>query len=397
MAKRKVKRLKKISASSSGRASAETKEKSTSVKLSPKDKKTMSSLVGLANGVAKTAKVGRVPNVDIPSRSLSNVKFNKSQKIVEMGSGKNRRELFNLSQAKSFMQTILVGSGCKKLIEQGKTTSIRGLYYLLKHTIAGTKEHTFDDQGDCDPIIEDVEVTLDSLREELHLYASTRGNMMGDLTLIDNGVELNCSRVGRNGYSIPSIVEPDIVKFVKHNAKFILHVEKDTVFSRFVEDEFWKKHKCILTHGSGQPPRGVRRLLNRMHKEFKLPIYCLLDNDPWGYYIYSVIKQGSINLAYESQRMAIPNARFMGLRSKDFERCGLSDSVKIKLSDTDKKRAKQIANYPWFENKKPWQKEIDIMLQNDFKLEVEALISLDISYVTEQYVPSRLQDRDFLD
>jgi DNA topoisomerase-6 subunit A len=134
-----------------------------------------------------------------------------------------------------------------------------------------------------------------------------------------------------------------------------------------------------------------------MHKEFKLPIYCLLDNDPWGYYIYSVIKQGSINLAYESQRMAIPNARFMGLRSKDFERCGLSDSVKIKLSDTDKKRAKQIANYPWFENKKPWQKEIDIMLQNDFKLEVEALISLDISYVTEQYVPSRLQDRDFLD
>ena len=33
-----------------------------------------------------------------------------------------------------------------------------------------------------------------------------------------------------------------------------------------------------------------------------------LDNDPWGYYIYSVIKQGSINLAFESQRMAIPDA-----------------------------------------------------------------------------------------
>ena len=46
----------------------------------------------------------------------------------------------------------------------------------------------------------------------------------------------------------------------------------------------------------------------------KLPIYCLLDNDPWGYYIYSVIKQGSINLAYESARMAIPDAQFLGLR-----------------------------------------------------------------------------------
>ncbi len=220
---------------------------------------------------------------------------------------------------------------------------------------------------------------------------------MGDLTLNDNGTELNCSRVGRNGYSIPSIVEPNVLSFVDNKCKFVLHVEKDTVFTRFVEDEFWKTHNCLLTHGSGQPPRGVRRMLNRLHHELKLPVYCLLDNDPWGYYIYSVIKQGSINLAYESQRMAIPNARFMGLRSKDFDRCDLSPSVTIKLSDTDKKRAKQIAKYPWFEKKKAWQKEIDTMLTNGFKLEVESLISKDISYVTEEYVPSRLQDRDFLD
>ena len=69
------------------------------------------------------------------------------------------------------MQTMLVASGCQQLIEQGKTTSIRGLYYLLKHTIEGTKEETFDDQAECDPVIEDVEVLLNSLREELHLYA----------------------------------------------------------------------------------------------------------------------------------------------------------------------------------------------------------------------------------
>jgi DNA topoisomerase-6 subunit A len=123
----------------------------------------------------------------------------------------------------------------------------------------------------------------------------------------------------------------------------------------------------------------------------------LLDNDPWGYYIYSVIKQGSINLAFESRRMAIPDAKYVGLRSKDFERCNLSNSVKIRLNDTDKKRAKQIASYPWFEHKKEWQKEIKQMLDNDFKLEVESLISKDISYVTEVYVPQRLQDKDFLD
>ena len=37
------------------------------------------------------------------------------------------------------------------------------------------------------------------------------------------------------------------------------------------------------------------------------------------------------------------------------------------------------------------------MLENGFKLEVESLISKDISYVTEEYVPERLKKADFLD
>ena len=198
---------------------------------------------------------------------------------------------------------------------------------------------------------------------------------------------------------IPSIVEPEVIQLdrKKCDAKFILHVEKGTVWQRFNEDRFWEKHNCILTHGAGQPPRGVRRLLFRMHNELRLPVYCVLDNDPWGYYIYSVLKQGSINLAFESQRMAIPEAKYLGLRSIDFDRCELSDSVKIALNDNDKKRAKQIAKYPWFEKKRPWQSEIQRMLKNDFKLEVESLISKDISYVTEVYVPERLEAQDWLD
>jgi DNA topoisomerase-6 subunit A len=95
--------------------------------------------------------------------------------------------------------------------------------------------------------------------------------------------------------------------------------------------------------------------------------------------------------------MAIPNARFLGLRSNDYERCDLSPSVQIKLNDQDIKRANQIKSYPWFEHKKAWQKEIDKLLQNGFKLEVEALISKDISYVTEEYVPQRLEEGEFLD
>jgi DNA topoisomerase-6 subunit A len=369
------------------------------VKLTPRDQKTASSLIGMADRVVSAANNHKDPYVEIPSRTLANVRYSARKKIIEMGNARNKRQLFDLSQAKAYMRTMLVASGCKKLIDQGKSTSLRGLFYMLKHTLEDCKENTFDDQSECDTIIEDVEVLLDSIREELHLYAENRGAMVGAITFTDKDDEINCARMGSGGYAIPSIVEPEVIKFdkAKCKAKFILHVEKGTVWQRFNEDRFWEKHNCILTHGSGQPPRGVRRMLHRLHNELGLPLYCVLDNDPWGYYIYSVIKQGSINLAFESQRMAIPEAKYLGLRSIDFERCELSDSVKIALNDTDRKRARQVAEYPWFAKKPKWQSEIRRMLANDFKLEVESLISKDISYVTEEYVPARLRDQDWLD
>jgi DNA topoisomerase-6 subunit A len=387
MAKKKVRR--KVSSATNG----EKKR----IALSPRDARTMDSIVGLADSVVQAAEKRRDPHVDIPARTLSNVRYSPRKRIIEMGKNTNRRQLFNLSQAKSYMQTMLVSSGCKRLIDEGKTTSIRGLFYMLKHTIEGTKEETFAGQEECDPVIEDVEVLLNSLREELHLYADKKGELVGPVLLRDSGDEIDCSRMGSGGYAIPSIVEPGIVDFVKCDADFVLHVEKAAVWQRFNEDKFWKKHNCLLTHGKGQPSRGVRRLLYRLNNELQLPIYCLLDNDPWGYYIYSVIKQGSINLAYESQRMAIPGAKYIGLRSIDYERCELTPSVKISLNENDRKRAKQIAKYPWFEGKTAWQKEIKKMLDNDFKLEVESLISKDISYVTEEYVPARLREQDWLD
>jgi DNA topoisomerase-6 subunit A len=379
------------------KSAAKSSSATATVKLTDKDKKTLGSLRGLAGEVTAFAERSKAPHLEVPSRSLSNVRFNESKKIIEMLKGTNRRELFNLSQAKAYMQTLLVGGGVKQLIDQGKTTSIRGMFYLLKHTIEGTSEETFDTQDECDPIIEDVEVLLDAMREELHLYAKNAGAMVGPITIVDSGDEIDCSRMGSGGYCPPSIVEADVVQFKKNNAEFVLFVEKDAVWRRFNEDKFWLHNNCILIHGGGQPPRGVRRLMHRFHTELKLPVYCLLDNDPWGYYIYSVVKQGSINLAYESRRMAIPGARYLGLRSNDFERCKLKPSATIKLNDQDIKRAHQIKSYPWFEHKKAWQKEIDLMIRNGFKMEVEALISKGISYATEEYVPQRLEEGEFLD
>ena len=365
--------------------------------LKQRDARTLAKIVSFADDVAKKALGGKEPKLEIPTRTKSNTIWNKKQGILQMGDGTADRELFNLNQAKQFMQTVLHASTVKDLIAAEKTSSLRGVFYKAKHTVAGTRENTFDTQDESDPILEDLEVSFGALREELHVFAENRGSMVGNITLIDKGDEINCRRMGSGGYALPSIVEPDVIQFGKCEAKFVLHVEKGTVWNRFNEDRFWEENNCILTHGAGQPPRGCRRLLQRLNQELKLPIICLLDCDPWGHYIYSVIKQGSISLAFESSRLAIPEAKFLGVRAKDYRECDLSEAVKIDLTENDIKRAKEIAAYPWFEGHKGWQREIESMLKNGFKMEVEAMITKDISYVTEEYVPQRLKAKDWLE
>jgi len=358
-------------------------------------KSTAGKIEKLAESVMRTVRGGKNPFVEIPVRSLANVRFDTKRRIVQLGGQKQKRYFFNVSMAKKFMQTFLVSDACKELVESGKTTSIRDLYYITKHTIGETRQNTFEEQDESDPIIEDLEVALDALREELHLFASRKGSMVGPITITDTGDTIDLRRMGSGGWAVPSIVEENVIGFRKHEAKYVLLIEKDAVWTRFNEDKFWKREKCIILQGGGQPPRGVRRLVQRLHQELKLPVYVLVDNDPWGFYIYSVMKQGSINLAYESMRMAVPDARFVGLSSFDKGKYKLPSNVAIKMDDGDVSRAKQMLAYPWFKDER-WQREIQEMVRSGEKYELEALSRRGISFITEEYLPRKLKEKDWL-
>jgi DNA topoisomerase-6 subunit A len=360
-----------------------------------RDAVTLSKIEKLARGLLGQVSKGVNPAVEIRTRTLSNIAFNNKKKIIELGDRTQSREFFNAAMARKFMQTLLVASGCKTLIDEGKTISIRQMFYMTKHTLEGSSENTFEDQNESDPIIEDLEVGIDALREELHLFANRRGLVVGKLSVNDAGDTIDLAHMGRGGWGIPSICEPDQLKFVKNSAEFILIVEKQAVWHRLNEDRFWEKHNCILMTSEGQAARGARRLLQRMSTELKLPIYVLVDNDPWGFYIYSVLKQGSINLAYESMRMAVPNVRFLGMSAFDYKKFTMPKAAEIKLTKEDIARAEQMKAYPWFRDKR-WQREIQGTIDNGFKMEVDSLLTKSISFITEQYLPKKLKDRDYL-
>jgi len=376
-------------------------EKKAVKKSVKKEKQTPKVIAGrindMAKGIVRDIKKETDPEFITQQRGRSNVEFDERKGVLRLGDKKTTRTFLNIGHAKKFMQTMLVSSKAHEYLKHNKTASIREIYYELKHTVPNTKENTFEGQTESDSCIVDLEHSVDTIREKLNLHANPKGTLYGDITLRDkvhHNDKFNCGKLGRGGWSIMSRLEPEEIEIVSVDAKYILVIETAAMYERLVEERFAQKNKCILVGTGGQAARGTRRLIHRLYSEKKLPVLCFTDGDPFGWYIYSVIKQGSMALAAHSDFMACPNAKYIGMTLDDVETYGLQN-VTEKMKDGDIKRAKEMLEYPWFQNKE-WQAQLKKALKEKIRIEQQALANKRLDFVATDYLPQKIKKKDFL-
>jgi len=303
----------------------------------------------------------------------------------------------NIAHARKFMQTTLIMNKAFDYLDHNKTASIREIYYELKHTIEGTKENTFEGQDESDPIIVDLEHAVDTIREKLNLHANPKGTLYGNITLLDrmhHNDKFNAAKLGRGGWSIMSRLEPEEIEIVDSDAEYLLVCETEAIYERLIEEGFPKDNKCILIGTGGQAARGTRRLIHRINAELDLPVYVFTDGDPYGWYIYSVIKQGSMALAAHSEFMSVPDAKYIGMTIEDIKDYKL-ESVTEQMKEGDIKRAKEMLAYPWFQNKE-WQSELKLALDQKLRIEQQALANKRLDFVATHYLPEKIKNKIFL-
>lgn len=366
------------------------------------DSETIEKLEKLGKDVISQIEEGDNPYIEKPVRSRSNVEYDEGEGVLTLGDSMSKRYFMNIGHARKFMQTMLIASKTKELIEEGRTASIRELYYQLKHTIPGLEENTLEDQEESDPVIVDLETTIDALREQLHLITERKGALFGPITIRDQGDEINCLELGKSGLGIPAIV--DDYEFVEHDADYVLVVETGAMVNRLVEEDFHKENDAIIVATQGQPSRGIRRLVRLFNNRLDLPVYVFTDGDPWGYYIYSVLKAGSMNLAFESSRLSTPEANLVGMTMEDIDEYGLdnvTENLKGKGPDQtggptkDFKRALDMKDYDWFAHEK-WQKQLQLMVDKGVRIEQQALASQSLEFVANDYLPQKIAEGEFL-
>jgi DNA topoisomerase-6 subunit A len=85
------------------------------------------------------------------------------------------------------------------------------------------------------------------------------------------------------------------------------------------------------------------------------------------------------------------------MSSFDADRFDIPRQIPMPLKDEDVRRAREILEYPWFQSKS-WQREIRHMLALGVKLELEVFASKgDFRYITREYTPRKLKEREWLD
>ncbi|MEM4133885.1 MAG: DNA topoisomerase VI [Candidatus Micrarchaeia archaeon] len=340
---------------------------------------------------------GQSPYFETLLRGRSNV-FHSEEGYLYLGDKKEKRVFLNVAQAKKFMQTIAVAAKCKKFKEENLHTSIRGLFYQLKFTLGeDLDEELFEEQSESNELVEDLEVALSLKREDLNLSTDRKGVVAGNLIILDKfggeEIEIDCTKQGRSGWMIPSDVDNGM-EFIDVDVDYVLVVEKDALWQRLNEDKFWKKENCLIITPKGQASRGCRRLIRKL-ADRNIPIYCFMDCDAWGWYIYWTIKTGSMNLAYLGKNIATPEAKFIGVTMSDIERYDFLKKLTINAKEVDLKRAEELLSYPWISKHQDWVKELKIVLDTKKKIEQDALQGPRLTFVGE-YVREKIEKKQFL-
>ena len=355
---------------------------------------TSEKLKELGDKIVKDINKEKNPEIILPVRALSNVEYDRKTQTLKLGDKTATRSFFNVAHAKKFLQTVEIAKVSKDLLKEEKHASLRDVYYMVKRTLPDTKVNLVDEQTESDDIIEDLELITRLSREQLNMTANKMGSVVGRVTIEDRGDTIHWDKLGSGGYSIPSTVEE--IKFKKVDAKYVLYMENAAVWERLNEDRYWEKNNCLIVSSQGQTTRGIRRLLQRLHLEHKLPIYVLCDNDPYGYWIFFVIKHGSINLAAQAEKLAIPGAKYLGITCDDVLKYDLKKHF-IQLKETDISRLKQISEYEWVKDNKEWQKQFKMMKDFGAKVEIQSLSSKGISFISERYLVDKIKNKEFLE
>ncbi|CAL8250756.1 unnamed protein product [Arctogadus glacialis] len=335
-------------------------------------------------GMVATLSKDEAPVLVMPSRSdWANVSFDSAVglQMIAGSSVTTVRSDCPLS-VKRFAQIFKILSIIYKLVQSNSYATKRDIYYN------DTQLFGFQRAVDC--IVDDISCMLQVPRRTLHVLATSKGFLCGDLSYLEgDGSRVNCLS---SSAAVPVSSNVAGIKNIVSSAKFVLIVEKDATFQRLIDDDFCSKLcPCIMITGKGFPDVNSRLMVRKLWDTLHIPIFALVDADPHGIEIMCIYKYGSVAMSFEAHNLTVPSVRWMGLLPSDLQRLRVPQDMLIPLTQRDESKLHSLLRRPYLASQPSWQKEMDLMRQNKVKAEIQSLSAIGPDFLSKVYLPNKLR------
>jgi len=333
-----------------------------------------------------------------------------------------KRSLCSPSTVRGFTSSLLVLAFVQNLLLSGRTTTNREVYYYyVTH---------FRNQKECDSAIVDVSNLLQVPRISMGLCASPRGWFSGMLKV---SRRVQGSNMQQPQYTVQDgSVPPTIQGFpitrewmdlaaafmtptldhsirlssefeITSDAKCIIVVEKEGIYTRLNEDNFYDWYPCILITSKGFPDLATRAMVFFLHHLLQIPVYGLCDCNPFGLAVLQTFYHGSDKRGVDGGvRYRVP-ILWAGLRPSHvlLLKNYLPAQVFQRLTQLDKQLLAKLSREDSLfllnrDNADLRLEELQQMLESGYKVELEALHSLGLNYLSA-YLEDLLLTHDSLD
>ncbi|KAM4572055.1 meiotic recombination protein SPO11 isoform 2-T2 [Fundulus diaphanus] len=260
--------------------------------------------------------------------------------------------------------------------------NIRDIYY--------NNTQLFGSQRTVDSIIDDISCMLKVPRRSLHVLATSKGLISGDLCYLEeDGTRIDCHH---SSAAVSVSLNIAGIRNIVSSAKFIMIIEKDATFQRLLDDDFCAKlSPCIIITGKGVPDVNSRLMVRKLWDTLRIPIFALVDADPHGIEIMCIYKYGSVAMSFEAHSLTVPSVMWLGLLPSDLQRLRVPEDSLIPLTKGDEGKLHSLLKRPYLASQPDWCKEMELMQQSKVKAEIQSLSSIAPDFLTNIFLPNKLR------
>uniref|UniRef100_A0A3P9HZ19 DNA topoisomerase (ATP-hydrolyzing) n=1 Tax=Oryzias latipes TaxID=8090 RepID=A0A3P9HZ19_ORYLA len=334
--------------------------------------------------IVESLSKNEAPVLELPNRSSwSNVYFD-SGVGLQMSSGHSVTTVKSncLASVTKFAQILKILSVIYRLVQSNSYATKRDVYY--------NNTQLFGSQRSVDTIVDDISCMLKVSRRALHVMATSKGLIAGDLCYLEeDGTRIDC-RSSSAAVSVSSNVSG--IRNIVSSAKFVMIVEKDATFQTLLNDDFCRKlSPCIMITGKGVPDVNSRLMVKKLWDTLQIPIFALVDADPHGFEIMCIYKYGSVAMSFEAHSLTVPSVMWLGLLPSDLQRLMVPKRSLLPLTRRDENKLNSLLKRPYFASQPQWQKEMELMQQSKVKAEIQSLADIAPDFLTSIYLPNKLR------